>query len=173
MVPPLAIVLCGGLASGVFFFVVAAQRKASPPYRMTLEQVRQDPAVIEKLGRPVEDVTWLPSLTMSTTGTSGTASLRFDVAGPRGEAHVYTEARMIDGQWGLTLVELTVAGGVRFSLETHAEEGLSEAPAWSPGAVEEKESATSEPLPPPGELDVQLPPGIDLDLPDPPPGRSS
>lgn len=167
MVPPLGIVLCGGLGTGIFFFV-ASQRKAMVPYRMTLEQVRQDPTVIEKLGQPVEDVTWLPSVIVSTTNSSGTASLRFDVAGPKGEAHVYTEARMINGQWGLTLLELTVAGEGRISLETRSEEGPAEAPAWSPGSAEKDESATSQPLPPPNKVDVHLPPGLDLDLPDAP-----
>ena len=169
VVPPLVIVLCGGLGTGIFFFI-ASGRKATRPYRMTLEQVRQDPTVIEKLGQPVEDVTWLPRVTMSTTNSSGTASLRFDVAGPKGEAHVYTEARMIDGRWGLTLLELTVPGEGRISLETRSEEGPSEAPAWSPGSAEEDGSATSQPLPPPTQVDVHLPPGLDLDLPDVPQG---
>ena len=150
--------LCSGVGGGVFVFISGA-RKSTPAYRMALEQVQADRQVIEQLGEPIEDATMLPTV----NSDSGSASLDFDVAGPNGKAHVRAEARMIGGQWGLTSVEVNIDRGGHLSLDVSLGEGPSDAPAWSPNVGEStglEDSATTPPI------EVELPPGMDVQLPD-------
>ena len=153
--------LCLGVGGGVLVFI-SASRKSSPPYRMALEQVQTDRQVIEQLGQPIEDATMLPAA----NNDSGRASLDFDVAGPSGKAHVRAEARMIGGQWGLTSVEVNIDGGEHLSLDVGAGEGPSDAPAWSPNAGESTGPEDSGTSPAPTKVDMDLPSGVDVQLPD-------
>ena len=125
------ILVCSGVCGGVFLAIAGAM-KSSPVYRMALERVQSDPQVIEELGQPIAGTSWLPTGNIAVTNDSGRASLDFNVAGPSGSAHVRTEARMIGGQWGLTSVEVHLDGGETLSLDVGSDEGLSDAPAWSP-----------------------------------------
>lgn len=137
-IPLVLIVLCAGLCGGIFAMVFGVM-KSSEPYQTALKQVQEDPLVIEKLGEPIEDVTWFPSGSVNTENDRGDANLHFQVAGPKGNAGVHVQARRVDGQWGLTTLEVTPEGGERILLDTGAGGGIGEAPKWPPvqPAVEE------------------------------------
>jgi len=124
-----AIVLGGGIC-----VMVLRAPISSEPYRIALERVQQDPQVREQLGEPIEDVTRFPTGSVHTEDDRGEANLGFDVAGPQGKAHVSTRARRIDGKWGLTTVEVTIAAdGQRLLLDIGGkDDNFGEAPPWSP-----------------------------------------
>ena len=124
-------VLCASCCGGILLTVFGVLR-SSEPYVMALEQVQNDPKVIERLGEPIEPASWAPSGNIHVSNGRGDASLRFDVKGPRGTAHVSTQARRIDGQWGLTTLEVTFDDGTRLSLDTGTDDALDDAPPWTP-----------------------------------------
>ena len=128
------VVLCAGLFGGIFVreFSKINEIKSSEPYQMGLEQEQQDPLVIEALGEPIEDVTWFPTGNVNAENDRGDANLHFEVAGPKGKANVHVQARRVDGQWGLTNLEVTPEGGQRIQLDTGSEDDLGEAPRWPP-----------------------------------------
>jgi hypothetical protein len=107
--------------------------KNSEPYQMALERVRTDPQVIQKLGEPVQEASWFPVGSVETNNDGGSAILNFDVAGPKGKAHVMSQSKRIGGKWGITSLEVRFADGPPISLQVEAEAGLEEAPKWSPG----------------------------------------
>ena len=93
--------------------------KSSDPYKMALERVQNDPKVIEALGEPIEAGWTVSGEVIHQMGPpAGTARLDFDVTGPKGKAHVHSEARCAyyDG-WGLTKVEVTTQDNQRIVLD--------------------------------------------------------
>jgi len=149
--------LCAGLCGGLFLVGVWGIKQL-PPYQMALEQVQQAPEVIERLGEPIEDATRMPQIQQSQQDGQGSATIDFDVEGPNGKAHVRTQARMIDGAWGLTLVEVTFADGQRISLGT-GDDGTEDAPKWTP--PEEGPQAPGADVAPP-QLNLELPDNVPI-----------
>lgn len=125
-----ALLLCGGCCLGIFGSTLLFL-KNSPPYQMALETVRSSPQVAERLGKPIEEAGWFPTGNLHVENGGGDALIDFDIAGPKGRAHVQARARRIGGEWGLTTVEVTFADGQRISLETDGQEGPDEAPRWN------------------------------------------
>ncbi len=125
------VLLSIGCCAGIFGGTVLAM-KSSEPYRMALEQVRTNPKVIEQLGEPVKEATWLPSGTLNVKNGSGNAVLNFEIAGPKGRAAVEAHAQRIAGQWGLTTLQVRLPNGERIPLEADANPALEEAPRWTP-----------------------------------------
>ena len=126
------VVLCGGCCGGLFLLAIS-KIKSSEPYQMALEQVQNDPQVIEQLGEPIEEASWLPVGEITVENGGGEARLDFDVAGPKGKAHVRAQARRVAGKWGrLASLEVTPEGGQRILLDTGADEELEEAPLFQP-----------------------------------------
>jgi hypothetical protein len=82
--------------------------------------VQEDPRVIERLGQPISDVSWVPIGELNVEGDKGQARLDFDVAGPKGRAHVHYQARQLAGKWGFSQLEVTFAPGDRISLRVDA-----------------------------------------------------
>jgi hypothetical protein len=118
---------CIGIFGGTMLVL-----KNSEPYQMALEQVRTNPKVIEELGEPVKEATWLPSGSINVENDSGSAVLNFEIAGPKGQAQVLARARRISGKWGMTAIEVTLKDGQRVSLAAKADSALEEAPRWQP-----------------------------------------
>ncbi len=128
----LPLVICAGCCTGVFTIGVGAL-KSSPPYTEALAAVQEDPRVQESLGTPIEDVTWFPVGEININNDQGDARFDFQVAGPKGRAHVRTESRMIGGMWSITELIVTVEGTEeRIVFEPPAPEGVEDAPAWNP-----------------------------------------
>lgn len=125
-------VVCAIVVWGLFHRVWARQM-SSRPYKMALQQIQTAPEAIQALGQPIEVIfsTLLPNGQVYEEDGSGDASFDFNVAGPKGEAHIHTESRMFDGQWGLTVLEMTPSGGERVRIEIVGDEGLPDAPKWN------------------------------------------
>ena len=110
------LLVCCGVCGGLGFFGLAAI-KQSEPYQLALEEVRQNPEVIKRLGEPIEDGL-VPVGEVSIENNRGSANLLFDVTGPNGTAHVMSQAQMVGGSWGLTQLEVTFDTGERITIDT-------------------------------------------------------
>jgi hypothetical protein len=127
---------CAGCL-GIFGWVIGAL-KSSEPYRMALERVRTNPAVIDMLGKPIEEAGWMPtgnfSYHINNGVASGSARFDFSVSGPQDTARVHAEAVCRDGKWRFRVLQVTPASsGKVMSLPvdkkpTEAEEET--APDW-------------------------------------------
>lgn len=103
--------------------------KDCPAYRMALTAVQDDPAVREKIGTPIRDISRVPSGVLEENGERGRATFVFSVRGPDGEADVQAQARKVDGQWGLALLNVTCNDGVKLVVSTAGE---GDAPKFQP-----------------------------------------
>ena len=121
--------LCGGCFVGIFCAIIGVLT-SSEPYQMALQRVQKDPQVIGSLGEPIEESGWFPTGEVNLQNDRGNARFDFDVAGPKGKAHVRTEARRIAGRWGLTRLEVTTENDQRITPDLSADKGLDEAPPF-------------------------------------------
>jgi len=151
------ILICAGACAG-FFGLVVGVMKSSEPYQTALKRVQADPQVIERLGQPIRDATWVPSGSVNIENDRGKANLMFKVAGPKGIASVRTEARRIQGKWGTHVLEVTFADGKRVSLDTGSNDEQ-DAPKFDPSG--------GPPGPPAPKADAKLPPPKPPDGPGP------
>jgi hypothetical protein len=117
------------------------------------QEVRANDRVAELLGKPVEC-----SRTVRGTAneTDGIARLEFEVKGTKAAGLVVVEGKKTRGTWGVNKLELRPAGGKNLSLTSDlvARTGT-DTPAFDPNAAA-KPSTTP---PPPGEIEIALPPG--------------
>jgi hypothetical protein len=143
------------LVAGVVWFWGPIKLRFSEPYRIALEQVQENPQVIERLGEPVENPRLLPFGSLG--DREGTVN--FGVEGPKGQATVTARFRRISEAWGLTTLNVTFEDGQRLSLDTGSAGGLEEAPKWSPPETDQDDAETAPPvLPEPDtEINVELP----------------
>jgi len=150
----ICMLLCGGgMVVGYFFL---AGLKQMGPYQTALEKVSQDPEVIGRLGKPIEDATWIPNMQVNIENDQGSSSMDFQVAGPEGKADVRCQARMTGGIWAITDLSVRFTDGERIVLST-TDEGLEDAPKWTPPAGPEK--APGDPVAPPT-IDLNVPNGV-------------
>jgi hypothetical protein len=107
-------VCCGGFTSIMMFgFSILKQ---SDPYVMALESAKNDPRIQEAIGQPIEDVSWIPMGHFEQKNSTGKAEFEFDIAGPKGRAHVHTRAEMDEGKWNTTFLEVDIVGGEKYKL---------------------------------------------------------
>ena len=122
----LLLVLSCGFWGGIFVWLVGSL-KSSTPYQMALDRVRSDPQVVEKLGQPIEDTSWMPTGNFSYRTINGVASgeanFYFSVSGPKGTAHVHAEARCRDGKWSFRVLTVTPEGEKTMSLPVDEKPG--------------------------------------------------
>lgn len=120
-----------------------------------VDEVMQNERVAAALGAPV---TCSTAVRGTANETDGIASLQFDVAGATGKGVVAVEGKKTKGHWGVTLLELRPAGGaadINLSQDLVARIGT-DTPSFDPTA---KPAAASTPAPPPGDIEIALPPG--------------
>ncbi len=158
--------LIGAAGIGGFVLLRANGYKSSEPYQMALSEVRQSTEVADRLGAPVADG-WNPSGNLPTDSKTGMARFNFSIYGPTGKADVSTAARLVEGEWGVTQLEVTFADGTRQSLmEGIRKKQAGDMPRFDPNA---KPPATGDAILPPPPTDIDIP-DIGLGIPDLPPG---
>jgi hypothetical protein len=117
------------------------------------QEVTANERVTELLGKPVEC-----SRTVRGTAneTDGIARLEFEAKGSKGKGMVVVEGKKTRGTWGVNKLELRPAGGEPLSLTSDlvARTGT-DTPAFDPNAA----AKPSDTPPPPGEIEIMLPPG--------------
>jgi len=125
--------LCG-CCSGMFLFFFSSI-ESSEPYKLALERVKADTVVVERLGEPIEGIRWpLPSGNVYIEDGRGEANIEFNIEGPKGQAHVSTQARCVAGAWALVDVAVTFEDGERsfLKIDLAGQDSLGEAPKWEP-----------------------------------------
>ena len=93
---------------GVILTFVSGAMKSSDAYTHALASARANPAVIAALGTPISDG-FLPSGSVNTTGSSGTADLSIPISGPKGSGTIQVEARRSAGGWTYTVLSVKLA----------------------------------------------------------------
>jgi hypothetical protein len=115
-----------------------------------VEEVTGNERVGEALGRPVSCDT---AVRGTANEVDGIASLQFDARGSQATGVVVVEGKKTRGVWGVTRLELRPAGGTPLQLTTDLEV---DTPVFDPSAAPVKPSGAP---PPPGEIEIVLPPG--------------
>ena len=81
------------------FFIISATFKSSEAYQLALLKVESNEQAIQLLGKPVS--TGMPMGEITVNGPSGSASISFSIAGPKGRGVLYVQATKSLGQWNL------------------------------------------------------------------------
>jgi len=117
-----ALFVLGTAFVAVIVMVVFGAMKSSDAYRHGLERARSNPAVVARLGEPIEEP-FAVTGSVNVSGSSGNADLSFSLSGPRGEGTVYVVAEKSGGEWVYSRVEFQPDGsGERIDLvATNAE----------------------------------------------------
>jgi hypothetical protein len=126
------LVLVAAVAAAAGYYFKFGVLKWSEPYQMALDKLKAEPRLTGQIGEPIQDATPFPSGEIGKDPNNASARLYFDVAGPKGRAHVQVDARRIDGKWGLSQLTATPDGGNRVVIDTGAQTGLDEAPRFQP-----------------------------------------
>jgi hypothetical protein len=113
-------------------------QKSTPSFRMALEAVQKDRQVIEALGEPIQFTSAYASMLPpggeeSIEGDRGNATWEFNVKGPKGQAHVRSQARYMGGLWDLIVLTVTTETDqtIKPDLDALRHSG-DEAPKWPP-----------------------------------------
>lgn len=93
----------------VLVLVVAGSMKSSDAYKEAVERAKNNPAVIEALGTPIEEG-WFVSGKTNVTGPSGEADLAIPISGPKGSATIYVVAEKSAGEWNFSTLRVEVKG---------------------------------------------------------------
>ncbi|MGN6152848.1 MAG: cytochrome c oxidase assembly factor Coa1 family protein [Lysobacteraceae bacterium] len=113
-VPALAItglVLCAALGFALVATILGVMRDHEV-YRTALEHARRDRSVAAALGTPIEPSWWM-SAEVRTANGGGHARYDIPIAGPRGKAMLFVEARSRLGVWKFGTLAVTVDGSAR------------------------------------------------------------
>jgi hypothetical protein len=98
----------GGVAS--IFGVLSASFASSQPVQEALELARRNPAVVEALGEPIELGGGLPSGSLSTSPTEGSADVSLPLKGPNGKGRLFVVAEKEAGEWTTYRAEIEIPG---------------------------------------------------------------
>jgi hypothetical protein len=110
-VPVTVLAAAGAMAAFFFaiFSLVTGTMKSSAPYQHALARAKADAEVQAALGTPIEDG-FMSSGHISTSGSTGSASLEIPISGPKGKAHLYVEAQKSAGTWSYTSLDVVIPG---------------------------------------------------------------
>jgi hypothetical protein len=162
----LVAILLGAIAVFGYVQIRSSKYRANSAYQMALAEVRQNAKIQERLGEPIVDSDWNPQGDIDVTQDSalGGASFNFTVSGPEGSADIATDARMVDGEWGLTRLEVRFPDGERVNLseEVFAKQKV-DTPTFDLQAEAQRKSKAVD-----ASEDVKT--NVDVDVPDLPPG---
>src|SRR2546421_6722188 len=92
------IALLGALACAALALIVFGAIKHTDVYRQARDRAVNDPRVIAKLGSPVESGWWV-SGNVHTENSTGAATIKFPISGPRGKGMVWADATLEGGAW--------------------------------------------------------------------------
>jgi hypothetical protein len=139
----------------VVLVVAGCGRLAGHPLvKEATAEVRANARVAAVLGTPVECGT---AIRGTANETDGIATLQFDVKGPKAAGVVVVEGKKTKNEWGVTLLELRPSGADKLSLTADLEARTgTDTPKFDPTA----KPGTTSSAPPPGDIEIALPPGV-------------
>lgn len=125
-----------------------------PLVKEAAEELQANARVAELLGAPVACGT---AIRGRANETDGIAAVEFDVTGAKGKGVVVVEGKKTGQTWGITKLELRPAGSAPLSLTADLEARTgTDTPKFDPTA----KPATTTTAPPPGDIEITLPPGV-------------
>ena len=102
----LGVMVFGAIVFTIVLLIFVSKVKSSEPYAMALDQVRQNPELQQRLGRPIEPQ-WRAAGVID--DADGYAELTFRVEGPNGHATIRAVAEHGDAQaWRLVWLQTAV-----------------------------------------------------------------
>jgi hypothetical protein len=119
----------------------------------SLEEIRQNPAAVERLGEPISvPLLPLPSGRVYTEGDRGDARFDFSVVGSKDKAQAVSNMRRVNGQWGFTQLELEFPDKRSLDLlQGIRQKGGDDTPPFDPNAKQPEVKAPDLPV------DIKLP----------------
>lgn len=100
--------LCAAFITLIVGIVFGAIR-STDVYQEALQRARNDPAVVEALGEPIEPGWWVTG-SIETTGNLGDADFTIPISGPNGSGRLYAVARKSGGPWEFFRLEVAIDG---------------------------------------------------------------
>lgn len=104
--------------AGMFGIVslVMSTIKGSDVAKEAMARAQSNPAVVQRLGAPIEEG-WLVSGSVNVSTGSGDADLALPISGPKGKGTVYVTAQKSAGEWTYSLMQAAIDGsGERIDL---------------------------------------------------------
>lgn len=105
---------------GGIFALVTMAFTSSDAYRLTVDELRDHPALERQLGLPVEPTGWWTSGNIHTTNDEGWAELNFDVQGRKAPGTVYVYLNKTREGWTIRQLNVFTADGERIVLVEQA-----------------------------------------------------
>jgi len=162
----LVAVLLGAIAIFGYVQVRSYRYRANPAYQLALAAVQQSETVRDRLGEPIVDSDWNPqgNIEVREDASIGEARFNFTVSGPEGDADVATNARMVDGEWALTGLDVRLPNDeiIRLPYEVLTNQKV-DTPAFDLDAEARRKSKAAD-----KSEDVKT--TVDVEVPDLPPG---
>lgn len=143
-----ALILLGGGAIYWSFFTRVYHLDV---YQTAMQKIEADEGLRRELGQPIQTVGWPPP---SARVEASEKDVRWDIEGPKGRAKAHVNARLMQGQWEIIVMEVVLAGGKKVLL-TEAGSDASEAPPFTGAKAETKKSEVNAPAP---EINLPTPP---------------
>lgn len=109
---PACIVTLIGMIVGFFFLIfttVFGLMKSSEPYKFAMSRANSSAEIRTALGSPIEPGMMM-SGNISTTNSSGHASMAIPISGPKGEGTLHVEADRSGGIWTYNTLEVHIPG---------------------------------------------------------------
>jgi Cytochrome oxidase complex assembly protein 1 len=164
----LVTIILGTIAVFGYIQVRAYRYRANPAYQAALAEVQASIEIQDRLGAPIVDSDWNPqgAIEIRNDATMGESRFNFTVSGPKGNAEIGTDARMVDGEWAIARLEAIFPEGDRISLtEQVLARQKVDTPAFDPKAAKNSTSNGKTP-----ERSKEPGPNLDVEVPDVPPG---
>ncbi len=109
VVVTLLVVILLAFVTGVVALVMWSFRQ-SDVFRLALDKARNAPAVVERLGSPIE-AGWMVSGSIRLNGDTGSADMHIPIHGPKGKADMYINASKRMGEWTFNSVVVKTVSG--------------------------------------------------------------
>ena len=117
---------------GSGFLVYSSWLRSQEPYTTALKLAKQDPKLIEKLGQPIKEVLWIPTVRHS---DENKVTIIFSLAGPNGAASITADAHREKDGWCVKSLTATPNDGTsKITLEDNSESGENVAPVFRQGS---------------------------------------
>lgn len=97
---------------GAILLLVFGSMKSSDVYKQAVAKARSNPAVVKKLGEPIQEG-WFVSGSINVSPGRGEAKLTIPISGPKGKGTIYADATKRGGDWQFSALEVTVEGEER------------------------------------------------------------
>ena len=115
MVVALFVLAVGGIAA--FLTMIASLMKNSDPYQQAVGKAKESSAVVELLGEPIEEG-FMPSGSVNTSGSSGSAQLDISLSGSIQGGTVYVQAGKTAGTWSYDVLMFRADSGEEVNLSS-------------------------------------------------------